>query len=197
MAKPAVLLDFDRTVFDSDRFYDDVKLLLQRRYAIDPQRLANEYLEYCQWQEGVRYYDLFQHVRAYGLDEAAVEAGIERELACHDYVYADVAPFLGFLAPRAELVEIITHGSARFQQLKRRLAPGLQALAFHDILLPKAEFIAANYPGKHGVIIDDKLVEGLPAGFSHIRIDRSAEPGGQGTYPSLQAIADDWDSLIA
>lgn len=176
--RPTVLLDFDRTTFDSNRFYIDALAVLERRFGVNARQMAADYTQHCEWRNGIRFYDLLSHTEALGIAGEIAGKVISDGLAGRNYVYDDVVPFLAFVQTRASRVEIVTHGLPRFQELKRRLAPAISLLPFHPIVVPKADFIAETYPGAHGLMIDDKMVEGLPAGFRHIWIDRPAGAAG-------------------
>lgn len=184
-----VVLDLDRTLFDTAHYMMDIGQLLQNEYGISPQLFISRYNEYYLERNGLHYYDFFSHLRTLNLQADAVERLILDKLAGQNYLYDDVPLFLDLVSQRTDTCMILTFGVRRFQSWKYRLSPALAAVPFQDILYGKAAYIAQTYPGRQGIIIDYKKVECLPSGFKHIWISRSGE---QGRYHSLLRIIEDW-----
>lgn len=196
--RPIVLLDYDRTIFDADRFFADAQQVLEHRYGLRTGQLTDEYIEYCQWQNGIRYYDLFRHIAAHTIDDHGAELVLARELSKNNYVYPDVLPFIEALQPLVERIAYLTHGTERYQQFKRRMAPRLPGLPFYVTLLPKGQFITEQCGVTQGIIVDDKPIPNLPGNFVQAWLGRPGQAtaaAGRAPYHSLQAVLQAWPEL--
>lgn len=194
-----LVLDFDRTLFDSDRFYHEALAALEQELGVDASAMTADYTRYCQWRNGIRFYDLFSHAEALGITESTVRRVLERRLVGRDYVYHDVGRFLAFSDSRTATTEVVSHGLRRFQAFKWAMAPALQRLTLRPIVEPKADFIIRHYGAdSRGVIIDDKLVNGLPATWSQVLISRTDQlAAGQGSGAGRLRQVSSLDELMA
>jgi hypothetical protein len=201
MSELRVILDMDRTVFRTDQFVDDVAQAMEVGFGIDTQLFARLARGGGATPNGSGSYHLklFGLVQDLGLDACQTEEYIAETLSGHSYVYDDVPPFLDFLATevRPGTCMLLTQGDPRTQQIKYRCAPVLGRLPCVDTLRPKEEYINEYFFNDCGVIIDDKIVRGLPLGFRHLWLTRDAEPIAGTTYGSLTEIQQNWDEILA
>lgn len=195
MADRVVVLDFDRTLFDTGGYYEALKVWLSERYGISKQVLTDDYDAYhIKGESGLHHYDFFGQLESLGLAADEVEAAARRELCSDKYLLPDAPAFLKFLEDQPVEVLILTYGEERFQRLKHGCVPSLSGFRLVAVLDDKSNYIAAELSGRQGIIIDDQKVEDLPAGFRHVWLQRDgAEPG---SYTSLEAVQADWPKLI-
>lgn len=185
MPEPLVLLDFDRTLFDTPRFMEDFYMLLTKEFGIDGQAARQTYPQAYVPVGGLQYYDFSVHMALLGAGADPVADAVRGKFGADRYIYDDVAGFLDAVHDTGSAAAIVTFGMHSFQRLKYDISPAVQGLPFNDVLTEKAEYIASAYAGRQGVIIDDRAVEALPSGFRHIWISREGE---QGRYHTLTAI---------
>ena len=201
MSELAVLVDMDKTVLDTGRFVGGLTVALEAGFEVNQQAFRSQMPAFYvggKDERTLRYYDFFAHANQLGLDLDEAEAYILENLAGQDYIYDDVPPFLDFLAVQVqpETSLLLTYGEPRFQQLKYACAPTLGSLACVDTLRPKGEYISKRFAGRRGVIIDDKIVDGLPSGFKHVWLARDEVSLDRKSYSSLGNIQEHWDEII-
>lgn len=191
--KPVVLLDLDRMLFNTDRFGRDLSGVLQARFKV----LADEYLRtypsYYVYSGELRYNDFFRHMRDLKLDPDTVEQAVLTDLSDNDYLYEDVPDFLHSTCVAGADVMVLTHGERRFQHLKFRLCRPLRHIMCQDVLTHKREFIARQFAGRHGLLLDDQPIGELTPGFRAVRVSRY---GANDAYHSLYQVAGDWPTLM-
>lgn len=200
MSDLAIILDLDNTVFQTRQFNDDLGPVLEAGFGVDSRRFRASVPDfYVAGKEGLRHYDFFGHVSQLGLDANEVEAYILECFAGRDYAYGDVPPFMDFLTKQvgSDLLILLTYGESRFQQMKFKCVPSLGKLKYADTLQPKGDYIRENFSGRRGLIIDDKIVNGLQGGFRQIWLTRNRVSLARESYSSLGAIQEQWDEIIA
>lgn len=144
----AFLLDFDHTLFDTDRFFwVDVRAAFSR-FAIDAGAWEEAYARV--WPTG---YSLEKHLRDLVRtgqmrdgDAAAVERLLrERFTDLHGYLFADVGPFLRRLQTESIPCFLLSFGDAGWQAFKVRgtgIADFFQDIFYTGREEAKAEVIA-------------------------------------------------------
>ncbi len=176
-----VYVDFDRTLFDTPRFGNDLSQLVAKYANISPVQAREDAAPFYT-HEVLRSFDFEAYVAAYGLDPDTMLEHV-RELALTDnYLYADSTQFIQTLQAGGFKPKILSFGEHRFQHAKIiptlvHLFGGTLPSTFetHVILEPKGPHIARKHPGEQGVLVDDVPDQNLPAGFREIHLDRATE----------------------
>lgn len=166
-----VLADLDRTLFDTDRFVQDIWALAGHEFGIDAeaerQRAPEFYHFYGDWYD-YRFFDHLADVVGDTFDRTLFVALAQRQLSGR-YLYSDVTPDI------VELIDaIVTFGNDAYQSFKLSLCPQLDGIERHIILGGKGAYIAQAFIAP-SVLIDDKAIGAeilQPAMF--VRIDRTA-----------------------
>ncbi|EDK72559.1 hypothetical protein TM7_0304, partial [candidate division TM7 genomosp. GTL1] len=124
--------------------------------------------------DNLRYYDFFAQLEELGLDAGEVEAYVLRRMSEGDYVYEDVPVFLDFLRYeiKPDRITLLTYGEKRFQKLKFNCAPSLKGLGFVATLEPKRDYFGGHLKESVGLVIDDKMIKGLPSNFRQFKLTR-------------------------
>lgn len=172
-----LVLDFDRTLFDTDTYYAAVLDLLAANFGIDRGRVLQDFKTHQHTQDGMQHYDFFGHVVALGLDPDVVEAAVISEFA-GKFVYADVPQVLQMLPDTLEAV-VLTYGDPRHQHMKYRLSR--LNLPLNIASGQKGPWLQNRYGDKRGLMVDDRVVADLPPKFSFVQIDRTAQNSGAPT----------------
>jgi hypothetical protein len=198
MSELAVIVDMDKMTFPSGQFMTDVSQALETGFGVDGRSFSDQVPGlHIPGPGPSRHYDFFAHVESLGLNADEVEAYILSAFDGRDYVYPDVPAFMRFLETEVQPDNstLLTYGETRFQRLKYDCAPTLGGLAFVDTLLPKGPYITEHFPGYHGVMIDDKIVDGLPVGFKHVWVSRERTPP-VGAHQTLRTVQEQWHEIL-
>lgn len=164
-------MDFDRTLFDTSSFFNEVWQLLADLYGIDAdaerQRIGEFQDNYVSGYD----YRFFDHARsAVGerFNKADFTKAAQREFK-DMFLYADVSDEVIAL-----IDAIVTFGGHEYQLFKLSLCPRLVDIKVYTTLQPKGECIAQTF-NEPALLVDDKPLENEiipPTRF--IRIDRAA-----------------------
>lgn len=171
--KPNVLfLDLDRTLFDTARFMPVLWHALAKRYGLDYDHCMALVPQFYRALGDYRYYDLKIHLQeGLGIDpDEAIEA-VTPELASYDFMFPDAAELLEWQKTHYE-IRVLTFGPEWVQRFKLRFAPDIAHLPCDMILEPKSDFIAREYAGRRGLLVDDRRNPHLPPGFTEVWLDR-------------------------
>ena len=189
---PLLVLDLDYTLFDTDRFVQDLAVLVAGEVGI----AAGDYLlqipDYYEHSgEHLAHYQFSRHLGALGLHEQFLERKITPALTGRDYTYTDVDVSVRAFLRDGYDVRILTYGEQRYQQLKLRCAGIAGQLAADIILESKGAYIARRFAGRAGAIVDDKQITDLPAGVQAVYIDRTGGIPGRcrDLYEARQRLA--------
>jgi hypothetical protein len=112
------ILDFDRTLFDTRRFFEDMKAALKRTHQLDMKAFAKTFESFIEPATGG--YDPHRHHgELLGLTPGELDQVVAAELGHEDYTFPDAAAWLSSQAhaPNVDLV-IVTMGRPRYQELK-------------------------------------------------------------------------------
>lgn len=176
MPKPLLLMDLDRTLFDTELFIDRVWAYMAGRYGLNSQAEKVRAPEYFDTHGDSYDYRFFDHVRASvgpDFDKEEFIKGAKRELSGL-FLYPDATSDV------LNLIDaILTFGNREYQLFKLSLCPELAGIEHHIVLEPKGAYIARTFAAAT-VLVDDKDLSGeikLPAHF--VRIDRSEVSQGQ------------------
>lgn len=153
MNKQLLFLDFDSTLFDTPRFFEDLIYILAEEYGLDPNTYRQE--EHNYRDETGSMYDFFSHIAQYTQDPAdAIVQKVWPKLK-KDYIFDDARKILNNKKIR-EKSQIVTLGYPQYQHLKLALA-GLLDYPHTIIQEPKIPYIEAKYPFAEKVtLIDDR-----------------------------------------
>lgn len=202
-----LLVDVDRTIFDTTRFMVSAWQAIGEEFNIDSAKALDDlesYYVYLTEESGVekqqrlRYYDFGSHIEALtGRLRDEVVAAIQGKLAEHDFMYPDTHSVIELVktTPGLEL-SFVTFEQPWFQMVKRqqifRVMPELKNYPWHVVQEPKGTYIARVMPGTRGWLVDDKA-EKLPENYKLIWLQRLnaktiTETNGITTINSLTAI---------
>lgn len=173
-----IALDLDRTLFDTDRFADQLACISAVLLGVSYESFVEGMEQHKVGQAGgLQYYDYFAHMAAMGLPvEGEVYDSIVRgvQAAQISYLYEEVAGVLGVLQNKQLEVFILTFGEPCYQQLKYLVSPQLHSLQCHITLQDKSDWLAAHYAASsRGVLVDDKnLYKKLPPNWRSCHVQR-------------------------
>jgi hypothetical protein len=175
--KPLILLDLDRTIFDTAQYVAEMPSLLMG-YT---QKTASEISEYIpSMLSGERDklhradYDDFVHFLGMNFDEFS--DAITGEAVMNHYLYDDAKYLVSWLKHNNLDFEILTFGDPKVQQIKLSITPFLTGINASVIDTLKNAYIKNTLGNAiSGVLIDDKPDQQLPQGWTEIHIDRKAE----------------------
>ncbi len=143
MTRHLYLLDFDRTLFDSERFLTDTLELLHNQTGLDIPAFRTAMPT---WREGELYFFYDQVKTTCGLNPTQLEHLVSTHLG-DDYVFADVAPWLATRQPH-DSITIVTVGLEPFQQLKFNHARILAGLPRIILQINKGTLLASGWQEK-------------------------------------------------
>lgn len=198
-----LVVDLDRTLFDTNRFTHDVAETLEAAFHINARHFIHDIPNhYLQTGANLRTYDLFAHTAHLALDADAVEHCLLSTLPARatppsGYMYPDAPGFISFLqaAPEVQNLSILTYGDTRTQRIKFTLSQAvLGAIPSVITQSPKDVYLRTQHESGRGIIIDDKHIENLPPNFTHIFIDR--ETAAANAYHSLSDVQSAWPRIM-
>lgn len=166
-----LVLDFDRTLFNTDEYFTWVVDLLESDFGVPRVVALRDFPKYKHVNFNLQYYDFFAHIGAMGLDLDQVEQTIIRKLQGRG-LYSDVAGILAGLPDSLECI-VLTYGDPRHQRLKYTVS-GLQ-LPMHISPGQKGEWLQKHYGDKRGLMVDDRIIYDLPSEFAYEQVDRTAK----------------------
>ncbi len=171
---PVLLLDLDRTLFDTDRYTAALLGALAPQIGVSAEILIAEVPgQYVASSHGGgSYYDMIRHLQAYGASFDDIKRCVA-ELP-NDYLFPDAASLLNALRASRREAQLLTHGEHKAQSLKLAVCQPLGHMAAHITLQPKGLYIANKWPNSGGMIVDDKDIADIPEGWTGVRINRSA-----------------------
>lgn len=175
MPKPLLLMDLDRTLFDTALFFERVWDHASARYGLDAEAEKAKASQFHRMYGDMYNYRLFDHLRSSvgpGFEPDSFISGAVSELAGL-FVYPDVTPRL------MERVDaILTFGDRDEQMFKLALSPALQGVQVHAVLEPKGGYISRTFDVPV-VLVDDKdILDEIRPPATFIRIDRSSDGEG-------------------
>ena len=169
-----MVLDFDRTIFDTHRYYQDFLAMLKAEYSeavAQDMRLA---------EASNKYFDPFAHLIEQGVSYEEVTAAFLRfredkygSQAEGSYLFPDATEFIAEISQRPHTkLAIITTGTLMSQRFKLSLCPQLESLP------------AMIIPGNKGIHLQQD-------------IDAHAAVLVDGTAYQRIALVDDRDDVLA
>jgi hypothetical protein len=172
-----IVLDFDRTLFDTQLFNE----WLADEIAIRSGRSVGEVLkqakeEFYVYNGDLYYYDIPGQIEAvFGSEAPKQLAAIKKKALSHkSFIFSDVQRLFGALQ-KLGIVTILTYGIDGAQQFKLSLCPLFIDTPVIIVQTPKGPHLAANFDStKRCIFVDDKDTHGeLPdwVEFYHLRRD--------------------------
>ncbi len=172
-----IVLDFDRTLFDTKAFNE----WLAEEIAVRSGKSRAEVLAQAEetfyiYNGDLYYYDIPAQLAAIFGDEAEKQlAAIKKKALTHQsFIFSDVQRLLGKLQERGKLT-ILTYGNEAAQRFKLSLCPQLADIPVVIVQTPKGSHLATNFNSRERcVFVDDKDQHGdLPewVEFYHLRRD--------------------------
>jgi hypothetical protein len=187
-----VYVDFDSTLFDTQRFGEQMFQMVADRTDIPLEQLRAERKDFYVTVGPLHTFDYDRFVTRYGLDAEEMWQRLDEMLGQEDFLYGDSIEFIQALRRDGLEPHILSFGEEHFQRVK--IESVLAALAgegsplpqYTVVMQPKAQYIAEHHAGQRGVLVDDVPDQGLPAGFTEMHLQRAghkgheARPQGQG-----------------
>jgi hypothetical protein len=195
MAGPILFVDFDRTLFDTDRFVEVLWLVLSKAFGLASETLKSTQSDFFEYVDQQYDYDFFAHLHALtGEPHDTIRSRVKGDLVGMNFLFDDSGELRSWQGWGYD-VRILTFGNEPYQRLKLDLAPDLKDVPIDIIQEPKRDFIARNYKGGRGWLIDDKIGQEIPKGFMEINIDRTAllpsrVQNGYGIVNNLKHVQD-------
>ena len=176
MSQQILLLDLDRTLFDTQAFINRIiSDVLPKISGASPERVADLFRQQ-QAGSGTLLYELdygsiFTQLGITFLD---FRRAAQELVLADEFVYDDAKSLLTWLqdSPYSAHTNILSFGSKDMQSFKVALSPSLSLLPLHTTLTYKRDYIAKQFHGKQGYLVDDKPDQQLPAGWHEIHINR-------------------------
>lgn len=193
---PKLLVDLDRTLFDTPTFVQALWEWIGQTYQIDAQAARNDMRAHFSYVEDMYSYDFFAHIAEIGIDKADLIKRAREHFANTTFLYDDAPDFLTHTAEFDRA--ILTFGEQTHQQFKLMFCPELDDIPIHHTMRPKREYIEEHWPGEPVTLIDDKLLVGkLPETTRFIHVDHEQERpvikhDGYISVNSLASIQKEW-----
>ena len=183
--RPLLLVDLDRTLFDTDAFVAGLWHCMQELYALDASTELARISEFFRYSGELYEYDFFSHLADATNEELEDRAVIEAAVPylAGRFLYGDVTP---------ELIQridaIVTFGNERFQQLKIAMCPELSVVPVHFVQEPKGGYLKRTFDRRF-IMVDDKDLSGeIDAPSQFVLIDRADTYAQKATTESCEII---------
>lgn len=172
--KPIVLLDFDRTLFDTDSFWTDFSICLAEASGLKSSVIFKEYENYVSEKGKFRFIDYDNLILRYNINHKLVLKLMNKRMSNKQYLFADALLALKLLDNEKKRIEIaiLTFGQYKFQRMKISFCKELNYITSYVTLLPKNEFIQYYLSKRTGYLVDDKIGQNLPEGWTEVHINR-------------------------
>lgn len=168
---PKLLLDLDRTLFDTGLFIEILWPWIGSAYGIDIAQAKARSGDYVRYVGDMYDYDFFSHMAALGIDGQQLIGRAQTELGGTSFVFDDVQPFLDSIQTLEPA--ILTFGTESYQSFKLSLCPQIASLPVYSTLVHKNDYILEHWPDQPTVLVDDKFLAGsLPLTTTYIHLDR-------------------------
>jgi phosphoglycolate phosphatase-like HAD superfamily hydrolase len=194
--KPRILLlDLDRTLFDTARFMPAMWQAIAAQYSLNYEHQMALVPHFYRAMGDYRYYDLKVHLQDLGMDAEEVIDKVTPVLQKQDFIFPDVSELKEWQKRPDYEIRVLTFGPEWVQSFKLRFAPEIAQLPLDMILEPKNEFIARTYPRQGGLLVDDKRNPQLPPSFKEVWLNRdhtmqNAQESGMICINSLNQVKD-------
>jgi hypothetical protein len=172
-----IVLDFDRTLFDTKTFADWFFEEVAQRSGTTAKSIQDEAeATYFMYQGTLWYYDMFAQLESiFGADSGLqLEAIKQKALKTKNFLFDDFRRNFDALQHRGTIT-ILTYGKENAQQFKLSLCPELRDIPVIIVMSPKGPHIEKHFDSKtRCVFVDDKDVHGeLPSWVAFYQILRN------------------------
>lgn len=175
--KYKLLLDFDRTLFDTHNFWIDLDILLFKKYGLPPDWLKENYPKFVlsKYDQQMVVFQLLANQSRVPEAELAMSITEMIKNKPDNYLFFDAVDILSDLNQFAHgyEVEILTFGDNQFQAIKTDPGELIRKIPIRIISEPKSEYIKREFSDYRGILIDDKPDQQLPEGWLEINLLRS------------------------
>jgi hypothetical protein len=176
-----LLLDLDRTLFDTNRSFDYILIAAEACFGnrgISAKKMRDEYKNFYTSDDptALRTYDFFEHLKSYGFAVTNDDIRVLRERVMNqgDLLFPDAHELLKYLETRPDLkVTILSFGVPQFQIFKCSLTPELEKYHMDCIFEEKGPFIKRTYEAEPSLIVDDKVIDDLPEWCRGVLLNRT------------------------
>lgn len=146
-----IYIDFDRTLFDCDKFLEDFYLLIDKYHI--PKNIFRECQNQCK-NEGFNPYNILREVLNYYLFDKKLYEEINILISkTKEYLYSDTLPFLEYLKMKNYQVTILTKGNSEYQREKILMAKIFYY--YNDLIVTLKHKGELNLDYANGIFIDD------------------------------------------
>ena len=147
-------VDFDGTLFDSNRFLNDIYLLLDK-YSIKKE-LFIKYKENC--HNGFNPYTILNDIEKEITFSKKIYEDLDNSLAnSKNYLYEDAIVFLKFAKERGYKIIIFTRGNKQYQELK--IINSKINKYYDDLIITLKHKGELDIDYKNSIFIDDNITE--------------------------------------
>jgi hypothetical protein len=164
MSKRLYLLDFDRTLFDNHRFFEDFKSALNRTHKLDLGEFTRTWEAYYEPEAG-GYNPHRHHQDLLGLTPDELDEVITSELGHTNYLFPDARQWLSRHMPNPdEDLIVVTMGHPRYQKLKFSHTPDIKPLRKVVVRTNKGAIIRRHLnegAGEYGLDFLDQHYESI------------------------------------
>lgn len=191
MTERLLLVDFDRTLFDTSRFAEAWWRWAAERYRIDIARELGRMEEYFNYVGQWRSYDFYRHVAELSLDQPVDQVLEEARLAlaAQDFTYPDAGAVFKLRTQRP--IELVTFGNQQYQSYKISFVPALADWTKHITEVDKADYLRVKFGSAPLILVDDKdLTAELSTNVDFIRLNRrqTESVSRQGRTTSISSL---------
>lgn len=186
--KKLLLLDFDRTLFSTDFFIENLWRVIAKKYDLNYLDIMAEIPKFYHARGELRYYDFVFHFQdAIGKTvEESIES-IRPELANISYQYEDAEKMIQEIGNEFEM-RILSFGETWFQNFKMSFSHIASDLPRDIILAAKNDFISSHFANRQGALVDDKRNSDLPKEFTEIWLKRDGDKPKQGSIITINSL---------
>lgn len=171
--KPLILLDFDRTLFRTDDYWQDFAMALAKSTGKPENYYANDYYVSLEGEGRLQMIDYGKILALTGAKHQQIKRNLAEIAGKKQLLFADALGMLRNIQNSYD-VAIVTFGENRYQSLKISLVPEIAGIPTYIIQMLKNEFIVNNFAGRQGMLVDDKFGQDLPPGWTEVYLDRQA-----------------------
>lgn len=170
------LYDFDRTLFDTTRFFEWIWTFLEETYGIDSAMEKERARDYYTYAGDLYDYQFFRHIAS--IRTITDSAEVVHRRALENQPASFLFPDINSVLDMVEEGRILTYGNAPYQQFKLSFCPELKSVPTDIILIDKGAYISEHYDAAQSIVlVDDKqLAATLPGNVTFIRLDREQGP---------------------
>ncbi len=156
MKKPILLLDLDRTLFNTEYFTKTLWSFMVAAYNIDLNAELEKAKKFYHYSGEMYDYDFRQHIRSLGLDPEVVKEVFLDQYRHETFIYDDTKEVLG-LGQEYD-IRLLTYGGEWYQLFKIATCSELSHVPVDIVLEQKADYLRNRYVKDDVTLVDDKLL---------------------------------------